>query len=123
MRIVKCVFSDGSEISFGKENNRTPSTREYRSLYSFERKILENIDIDTVEEYASDNRDESDNSCDLSDFSDTEISDELVERNMSIFRLRDNISINEVDLFSRFEKIIKNKSHIEIDLLLKTVES
>lgn len=135
MRIVKVIYDDGS---IKEHENTTPlvisedkkEQWKYNRIYErqfrdFEKKILKDLDQDTVETYAVDyfdlvDPDEVDNEeKDISDFSDEEIMEEVRDRKL----LGGDNSIISEQFITRFSKIIEKENQILLDSLLTEFEN
>ena len=134
MKIVKVIFDDGSEMVPKREiqpkrelevgENKWRAFREYeRQFLSFEDKILEHLDQDNLEDYATSNFDltkEDDNEeKDISDFKDEEIMEEVRDRKL----LGGFNSIISEQFITRFSKIIEKENQMLLDSLLTEFEN
>jgi len=134
MKIAKVIFDDGSEMVPKREiqpkrelevgENKWRALREYeRQFLSFEDKILEHLDQDNLEDYATSNFDltkEDDiEEKDISDFKDEEIMEEVRDRKLlGVYN-----SIISEQFITRFSKIIEKENQILLDSILTEFEN
>lgn len=134
MKIVKVIFDDGTEITPNREikpirqaeegESKWKVLREYeRQFLSFEDKILESLDQDNLEDYATSNfeltKEDDIEEKDISDFSDEEIMEEVRDRKL----LGGDNSIISEQFITRFSKIIEKENQILLDSLLTEFEN
>jgi len=115
--IVPLVISKDRKEQWLKQRNYN------RQFLCFEKSILEDLNQDTVEEYATDyfdliSEDDAEEK-DISDFSDEEIMEEVRDRKL----LGSNNSIISEQFITRFSKIMEKESQILLDNLLTEFES
>jgi hypothetical protein len=133
-RIIKVIYQDGSElepkniIPLVIDEDKTQQWRNQikynRQFKSFEEDILDDLDEDTVEDYAKyrfdlteelDKEDEKK----IDDFSDEEIMEEVRDRKL----LGNCNSIISEQFITRFSKIMEKESQILLDNLLSEFEN
>lgn len=134
MKIVKVIFDDGTEITPNREikpirqaeegESKWKVLREYeRQFLSFEDKILESLDQDNLEDYATSNfeltKEDDIEEKDISDFGDEEIMEEVRDRKL----LGGDNSIISEQFITRFSKIIEKENQILLDSLLTEFEN
>lgn len=134
MKIVKVIFDDGTEITPNREikpireaeegESKWKVLREYeRQFLSFEDKILESLDQDNLEDYATSNfeltKEDDIEEKDISDFRDEEIMEEVRDRKL----LGGDNSIISEQFITRFSKIIEKENQILLDSLLTEFEN
>lgn len=134
MKIVKVIFDDGTEITPNREikpireaeegESKWKVLREYeRQFLSFEDKILESLDQDNLEDYATSNfeltKEDDIEEKDISDFRDEEIMAEVRDRKL----LGGDNSIISEQFITRFSKIIEKENQILLDSLLTEFEN
>lgn len=132
-RIIKVIYQDGTElepkniIPLVVDEDRTQQWRNhikyYRQFKRFEEDILDDLDQDTVQEYAESkfdliNEDDVEEK-NIEDFSDEEIMEEVRHRKL----LGNNNSIISEQFITRFSKIMEIESQILLDNLLTEFES
>lgn len=132
-KIVKVIYEDGS---FSEIKNINPleksedkkeqwlNRRMYnRQFVSFEEEILDSLDENTIEDYATERFDlikEDDvEEKDIDDFSDDEILQEVRDRKL----LGKNASVLSESFIIRFSKIMEKENQILIDTLLTEFET
>lgn len=134
MKIVKVIFDDGTEISPEKEikpireakegESKWLVLREYeRQFLRFEDEILEKLDQDNLEDYATSNfeltKEDDIEEKDISDFRDEEIMEEVRGRKL----LGGYNSIISEQFITRFSRIIEKENQILLDSLLTEFEN
>ena len=134
MKIVKVIFDDGTEITPNREikpireaeegESKWKVLREYeRQFLSFEDKILESLDQDNLEDYATSNfeltKEDDIEEKDISDFRDEEIMEEVRDRKL----LGGDNSIISEQFIARFSKIIEKENQMLLDSLLTEFEN
>ena len=132
-RITKVILDNGDVLELGSVNPITPEDyKDWRLRYNyekqfeeFEKQILENLDEDTIKDYAKDwldlidedDCDCKDNDCDCDDIS--EVSDlELIKEVYSRITKQRTADIISADLFFRFTKVLQFADKFEIDRIL-----
>jgi len=132
-KIIKVIYEDGS---FSEIKNINPleksedkkeqwlNRRMYnRQFVSFEEEILDSLDENTIEDYATERFDlikEDDvEEKDIDDFSDDEILQEVRDRKL----LGKNSSVLSESFIIRFSKIMEKENQILIDTLLTEFET
>jgi hypothetical protein len=135
MKIVKILLDDGTSREVGEinplshfeekhpENNKWYLQRCYeRQFNNFEDDIIEFLNESNVEEYAKDhlNLVEEDDveEKDISDFTDSEILEEMKDR-----KLNKGGNIITSSFIERFENIVKAENSILLDELLSQLET
>jgi hypothetical protein len=132
-QIVKIIFDDGTEMIPKREikpkreategESRWRIEREYQvQFFRFEDEILENLNQDNLEDYATGNfnlisEDDVEKQT-IDDFSDDEIMEEV--RSRKIFG--NNQSIISENFITRFSKIIEKENQILLDNVLTEFE-
>ena len=136
-KIIKVIFDNEDFLELGEvtpisqEDNKNFIKRiEWeRQFEKFETQILENLDLDTVKDYAKDycdlidedDCDCNDNGCDCDDIS--EVSDlELIKEVYSRITKQRTADIITADLFFRFTKVLQFADKFEIDKILSEQE-
>lgn len=136
-KIVKVILDNEDVLELKNINPITPEDyKDWKKRYDwekqfeeFEKQILENLDEDTVKDYAKDwlnlidedDCDCDDNNCDCDDIS--EVSDlELIKEVYSRITKQRTADIITADLFFRFIKILQFADKFEIDKLLSQQE-
>lgn len=142
--IVKVIYDNGEENSFdveqikGKEEIRNSLpidqnqdwrvNKAYKKQFKkFEKSILKGLDEETVKDYSKDYldlKDEDENDCDcedlnISDLDDEELLVELSSRKLLGFK---NLNIINVDLFTRFSKIITVANPLDLENIIVELE-
>lgn len=139
-KIIKVIYNDQTEdcvkdlksledIKKDFEYDKDWKTyRHYeRQFQELERAVLWELDDDTVREYAKDHldlKDEDENDCDcdktdISDFDDTELMAELSSRNLFGYK---NVNIINIDLLTRFSKILTFGNNAELESVITDLE-
>lgn len=133
-KIIKVIFDDGTEITPNREikpireaeegESKWKVLREYeRQFLSFEDKILESLDQNNLEDYATSNfeltKEDDIEEKDISDFRDEEIMEEVRDRKL----LGGDNSIISEQFIARFSKIIEKENKILLDSLLTEFEN
>jgi hypothetical protein len=139
-KIIKVIYNDQTEdcvkdlksledIKKDFEYDKDWKTyRHYeRQFQELERAVLWELDDDTVREYAKDHldlKDEDENDCDcdktdISDFDDTELMAELSSRNLFGYK---NVNIINIDLLTRFFKILTFGNNAELESVITDLE-
>jgi hypothetical protein len=132
-KITKVILDNGDVLELGSVNPITlEDYKDWRLRYNyekqfqeFEKQILENLDEDTIKDYAKDwldlidedDCDCKDNDCDCDDIS--EVSDlELIKEVYSRITKQRTADIITADLFFRFTKVLQFADKFEIDRIL-----
>lgn len=132
-RIVKVIYQDGTEkelqnilpliVNEDKSEQWRNQNKYNRQFKRFEEDILDDLDQDTVEDYAENNFDfiKEDDVEDkkIEDYDDDEIMDEVRSRKL----LGNNNSIISGQFIIRFSKIMEKESQILLDNLLTEFEN
>lgn len=134
LKIVKVIFDDGSEMVPKKEiqpirepeegESKWKVQREYeRQFFSFEDRILEKLDQENLEEYATSNfeltADDDIEETNLCDFNDQELMDEVRSRKL----IGGDNSIISENFITRFSKIIEKENQVLLDSILTEFEN
>jgi hypothetical protein len=136
-RITKVIFDNEEVLELGEVAPITPEDYKdwkkrinwERQFEEFEKQILENLDEDTIKDYAKDwldlkdedDCDCDDNDCDCDDIS--EVSDlELIKEVYSRITKQRTADIITADLFFRFTKVLQFADKFEIDKILSEQE-
>lgn len=132
-KIVKVIFDNGDILELGNINSITSEDyKDWRKrniwekqFEEFEKQILENLDEDTIKDYAKDwldlidedDCDCKDTDCDCDDIS--EVSDlDLIKEVYSRITKQRTADIITADLFFRFTKVLQFADKFEIDNIL-----
>ena len=132
-RIKKIILDNGDILELGSVNSITEEDyKDWRKRWvwekqfeEFEKQILENLDEDTIKDYAKDwldlidedDCDCKDKDCDCDDIS--EVSDlELIKEVYSRITKQRTADIITADLFFRFTKVLQFADKFEIDKIL-----
>lgn len=113
-QIIKVILKNGTSIHSDFFIDELKDSR-------FQREILTNLDNWDIKDYAKDYLDlvdEDDVESDINDFSDDEIKQEFLFRNLGVIEN----DIMKEDLDNRFSNILKKCNPIEIDKLLSDLE-
>jgi hypothetical protein len=136
-KITKVIFDNEEVLELGEVAPITPEDYKdwkkrinwERQFEEFEKQILENLDEDTIKDYAKDwldlkdedDCDCNDNDCDCDDIS--EVSDlELIKEVYSRITKQRTADIITADLFFRFTKVLQFADKFEIDKILSEQE-
>jgi hypothetical protein len=132
-KITKVIFDNEEVLELGEVAPITPEDYKdwkkrinwERQFEEFEKQILENLDEDTIKDYAKDwldlkdedDCDCDDNDCDCDDIS--EVSDlELIKEVYSRITKQRTADIITADLFFRFTKVLQFADKFEIEKIL-----